>query len=333
MQPTVRLLVLSVVALALAACGGPSTPTPRVNGVDVTLAAATLAVGQTTTATAEVDAQAGTSTNVIWTSTDPSVATVTQAGVVTAVAEGTTGITATSTVDTSRNATATLTVTEAEPTGYTVNGYISDMTYFPLPNTLSIVALHSSAFAPLSTEYDGQFLVVANSIVDQEGNFELNFSESIPAKYLSTAANAINLPPYVDPADSYCTLSGTTTNRVLRSWMISSGIMVPFGIAGAVSQNLMAADGIVLYTTLEDLMGPPVGEFSIGTWMYAEGPNTITGGCFEDDGIEVTQFATINLELEQGWNPLQVTMDAGEGTISIQVNEFEGNWVFAPGGL
>ncbi|MGM9944940.1 MAG: Ig domain-containing protein, partial [Lysinibacillus sp.] len=68
-------------------------------------------VGDTTTLRATVTPTNATNQNVIWTSSDPTVATVDTAGVVYAVAPGTATITAT-TVDGSYSATYTLTSKE-----------------------------------------------------------------------------------------------------------------------------------------------------------------------------------------------------------------------------
>lgn len=62
---------------------------PTVRGVSVTPAAATLRVGETQTLTALVDAINGAGTSVTWSSESPTLATVSAAGVVTAVGTGT----------------------------------------------------------------------------------------------------------------------------------------------------------------------------------------------------------------------------------------------------
>ena len=85
--------------------------TVAVTGVTVTPTAASLYVGDTTTLTADVSPNNATNKNVTWTSSNGSVATVSAAGVVTAVAAGTATITVT-TVDGSQTATCAVTVEE-----------------------------------------------------------------------------------------------------------------------------------------------------------------------------------------------------------------------------
>ncbi|MCC6318357.1 MAG: Ig-like domain-containing protein [Gemmatimonadaceae bacterium] len=109
-----RSLCLATFVL-LAACGGgveaTTPPVPVVASVTVTLASATIAIGQTTVATAAArDAQGASVTGrtAAWSSGTPSVASVDASGTVTGVAAGTSVITAT--ID-GRTGQATVTVT------------------------------------------------------------------------------------------------------------------------------------------------------------------------------------------------------------------------------
>ena len=83
---------------------------PAVRNVTVSPANAILKPGETQGFVANVDADAGVARTVTWTSSTPSVATVTAAGVVTAVAPGAATITATSTANTSVSGAASVTV-------------------------------------------------------------------------------------------------------------------------------------------------------------------------------------------------------------------------------
>ena len=88
---------------------GESTPT--VNSVTVSPASATLDPNDTQQLTATVDATpASADKTVTWTSSDPSVATVSESGLVTAVAQGTATITATSNLDNTKSGTCSVTV-------------------------------------------------------------------------------------------------------------------------------------------------------------------------------------------------------------------------------
>ncbi len=88
---------------------GESTPT--VNSVTVSPASATLDPNGTQQLTANVDATpASADKSVTWTSSDPSVATVSESGLATAVAQGTATITATSNLDNTKSGTCNITV-------------------------------------------------------------------------------------------------------------------------------------------------------------------------------------------------------------------------------
>ena len=132
-----RSTLVAVVATVVAACGdkvnvqapvnttttvtstatATATATPKVNSVTVTPATATLTVGQTITMTAAVSADAGLATTVTWSSSDATLATVSTAGVVTAV-KATPGVSicATSTVDTGKKGCGAVVVTAASAT-------------------------------------------------------------------------------------------------------------------------------------------------------------------------------------------------------------------------
>ena len=83
---------------------------PRVLSVTLTAAETSLAPLDTEQVTATVVAQGGAAQTVTWESSDEGVAIVSSSGLVTAGAEGTTVITATSTFDTSVSGSITFTV-------------------------------------------------------------------------------------------------------------------------------------------------------------------------------------------------------------------------------
>ena len=95
--------------LAVTYSAAPVTPT--VNSVTVSPASATLDPNDTQQLTANVDATpASADKSVTWTSSNPSVATVSESGLVTAVAQGTATITATSNLDNTKSGTCNITV-------------------------------------------------------------------------------------------------------------------------------------------------------------------------------------------------------------------------------
>lgn len=91
--------------------GGTTPVTPTVNSVTVSPASVTLDPNGTQQLTANVDATpASADKTVTWTSSNPSVATVSESGLVTAVAQGTATITATSNLDNTKSGTCSVTV-------------------------------------------------------------------------------------------------------------------------------------------------------------------------------------------------------------------------------
>lgn len=111
-------IALSLTAsIAIVACNPTPAPTATVTNVAVTApigAAATLNIGATTQAAAKVTGTNTPAETVTWTSSVPAVATVgNTTGLITAVKEGTTVVTATSTADKTKSGSVTITVKAA----------------------------------------------------------------------------------------------------------------------------------------------------------------------------------------------------------------------------
>ena len=98
-----------LLAVVLAACG--TTVPPSVTSVKIDQGSKTLVVGQTLTLTATVKVLGGAATTVTWKSSDAAVASIDKNGKVTALKAGTAKMTATSTVDKTKTAAVTITVT------------------------------------------------------------------------------------------------------------------------------------------------------------------------------------------------------------------------------
>ena len=118
-----RLACAVAAALALLACdseygsngdGGPITPTrpllPKVLSVSIVTAPGTMVIDERFQLVASVSTVDGALTVVGWSSSNTAVATVTNGGVVQAVSIGTSTVTATSLVDTSKSASVAITV-------------------------------------------------------------------------------------------------------------------------------------------------------------------------------------------------------------------------------
>ncbi len=107
-------------ASALASCGGGDGVTPPsvggVNSVAVTPASITLKTAETAQLTVHVDAGVGVSNEVVWSTSDAPVATVSASGVVTGVAPGAATVVATAKADPRKMASATITVLQVTNT-------------------------------------------------------------------------------------------------------------------------------------------------------------------------------------------------------------------------
>lgn len=109
------MFLFGLLAILITACGGGNggpDGSDRVLSVSIDQGNTTLAPGGTLQLTATVETSGAAPTSVTWTSSNTAVATVSAGGAVTAIAEGTSQITATSTFDTSRSDTVTITVSE-----------------------------------------------------------------------------------------------------------------------------------------------------------------------------------------------------------------------------
>jgi hypothetical protein len=117
-------LVFVILSVGLADCGGDGTAPETPHAASITLSQSSVSLtylGQTVTLTATVldQSQKTFLTTVTWSSSDPSVATVTSSGAVTAVANGTATVTATAE---NLSATATVTVQQVATRAEVVSG-------------------------------------------------------------------------------------------------------------------------------------------------------------------------------------------------------------------
>ncbi|HYW33409.1 MAG TPA: Ig-like domain-containing protein [Gemmatimonas sp.] len=103
---------ITAVAVADTTVRGTATVTvaPQIRSVTVTPTPVALFTGGTQALTAAVSADAGLATTVTWRTSNPTVATVSTAGVVTAISVGQSTVTAVSTADTTKRGTAAITV-------------------------------------------------------------------------------------------------------------------------------------------------------------------------------------------------------------------------------
>lgn len=145
-------LTAGIVTLGLAACGDdvtitdpPPPPPAGVTSVSVAPSTATISVNQEVVFASSVIADAGVSTAVTWTSSNPAIATVDGTGKVRGITIGTTTIVATSSADNGKKGLATV-IVQANPPGVT--------SFTVAPSTLTLApgatfqASANATFAP-----------------------------------------------------------------------------------------------------------------------------------------------------------------------------------------
>lgn len=142
-----------------------SSTTPTVNSVTVSPSTLSLNVNGTSTLNATVSVSGGAAQTVTWASDNTSVVTVDNTGKVTAVAAGTATITATSTIDTSKKGTCTVTVTSGSTTqpqhaGTQEDPYTTADAKLVMDNTGSGVVYQTEVYVsmvPTSSSYDSTY--------------------------------------------------------------------------------------------------------------------------------------------------------------------------------
>ena len=135
------------------ASSGSAAPTPTVNSVTVSPTALSLDVYNNATGnlTASVSGTNSPAQTVTWSSSNTSIATVSNSGVVTAVAAGSCTITATSTIDTSKKGTCSVTVTNSTPktlSSISISGY---QTQFTIGDTFAFGGTVTAHYSDSST--------------------------------------------------------------------------------------------------------------------------------------------------------------------------------------
>lgn len=190
-------LAAGVVTLGLAACGDNVTiapPPPPNTGVTVTVTPtnASVGIGQTIQLAASVVADSGVSTGLIWTSSSAPIASVSNTGLVTGVALGSTTIIATSTANPARSAAVSITVTSSSV--FTIS-----------PSTMSLAPNHGANATALVSLGVGQ-TIASTGIVWSSLNADI---ATVPAS-----------------CNSNTTTTGTTGASVCQITGVSQGTAV-----------------------------------------------------------------------------------------------------------
>lgn len=179
---TRHLWVAILAALVLAACSSPP-PQPAVTSVSVTAPAEVLA-GRTAQATADVEATNGASTEVDWSTSDATVATVSAAGLISAISDGTVNVTATSQHDPTKSGSVSVTV---------LNPLREATVLYYVDSVLGVDA----ALAALTEAADQYGAVV---IETDDANFVADLEAEVPDLVVYLRQNASGIPDDAEAA-------------------------------------------------------------------------------------------------------------------------------------
>jgi Bacterial Ig-like domain (group 2) len=196
MQKVSRSIFTGLLVIAgLAACTKTTevqqtttTPAAVVHSVTVTPPNVSLVIGGTVTLVASVDADAGLARTVTWTSTAPSIATVSSGGLVTAVASGTVAIQAASTADPTVVGAATIVV--APVIAASLNIATVDQNGVPAQLNNVVGQLDVTVnLDPGTQNVTALYLIASNgTVTDTVATYTGSSLSKIPAKPISSAA-------------------------------------------------------------------------------------------------------------------------------------------------
>jgi uncharacterized protein YjdB len=287
------------------------TEPPRVRSVSVTPTADSALVGDTRPFTATVVADAGLATTVSWRSSAPGVATVSPAGVASALSPGVTTLTAVSTADTTVRASATFTVRAPTVRTIVVSGPTSlvagttgqaTAAVTADPGVATTVEWTSSVPAVASVTSTGAItalapgatVIRARSTVAPavEGTLALTvtappFFNQWTAGTLGTvggqftdglAQDMVSLDATTALANFWAFADGSSPNYAVR---VSGGIVTdvqPPGNAGLVLSNYTSAEAGVAFARGSDASGA-VWRYSGSGWsrLPVDAPGTVSG--------------------------------------------------------
>lgn len=317
-----RLLPLLLLA-AVTAC---NTAPTGVTSVEILGGDRSLEPGAETVLTAYVTASAGHATTVTWSSSDAAVAAVSNDGLVTAVAEGSATITATSVADTSKSDSITVSV-EVDPAApQTV-----DATYIgsdAMPPVLA-VALYFEDTEPVAmpvsfTEViDGLFLGPLSSI-GADGTVELILPDTtdVPAQIMRTASDFVDITAAFADCELTASAAAVGVSFLGLELVLSNPGVAALTIEGAHPFLVTDAPLDPDEFTEEDLL-------SVGhpTWVYAaEAVSVEATGAGCTGGAE---YLVLDLDLQAGWN--QLTWDVefdGVDVLGFTLRHSDGEAVF-----
>jgi hypothetical protein len=291
-RPASTLILLAALVAFLAAC--TQSVEPNVSSVAIVGGNRTVPLGTTAVLTPQVVVQGGAATTVSWTSSVPGVVSVSTGGVVSALVEGTSIVTATSTVDPTKSASVTVTA------AYAIVGTLLDAG--------DVAGLSGVALGLTSDDLFAEELSTSR----------LSLTEIAPGIYLTTAAEVaadggfvLPLPLQAHlpsdlfaPADDFvinlrdidaCALEASDQDArvTVTAFDFPSPIPALIAMSGAEPVGL-----IVAFPAPVDLEDPEA-EAAILSWVHADRAVTVTSvgeGCTDRIDVDVTLLA--------GWNQI-----------------------------
>ena len=274
-------------------------PPVSVTGISISDSSATISIGETKQLSASVIPSYASNKNISWSSSNTSVATVNNTGLVTGVAEGNATITATSS-DGNKTATCTVTVNKVYPggtyfkslslSGYTINidvtfstridvvlyiyGFTAGDCYFESYNEQNgYFTIHTSGSAKI-----GSRTYTFGNMTGYYRNDQLE-EVKLDGSIKNVVSGSYTIP---HPTNNYWNCNGTTTelqNTFMRRWRNG----------GSWAEDASNADRITANTTYFSS-----GPSGVGIRPYASGIGLSAKNFFNAEGVNTINFWIYN---------------------------------------
>lgn len=325
-------LPLLLLVVLLAACGGPAIQ--GVASVEILGGNRSVPQGATTLITPKVTAGSGVDTTVTWTSSDPSIASVADDGVVTGLLLGSVIVTARSNADVTVSGVVTIEV--VVPAGTVRATWAQPDFPRPVLGAGLLMASSDAITTAAMIEIDPGVFLGPVSPIDEDGgiNIQMPPLEDLPAELFQPAT------AFVSGVDAFpdCTLIADQPG-VLVTTVVSETL--PFLTLPGVF--LVTAEGTIPVAVndasfdLDTITPAELYSHPFIVWVYTQGDVSVQSsgaGCSIAAGVD---FA-VDVDLATGWNQLAweydwdaVSLDVtGVRLANSAVTELHLNSVFLP---
>ncbi len=273
-----------------------------IRGLVVAPSTANLTVGQTQLFSATVSLPDGQNTAVAWSSNDPSVATVSAQGTVTAVSVGSTAIIATSVADTTLKATALLSVT---PT-------IQSVSVTPVTAQLFI-----GQTQPLTATVVGD-AGLSHAVQWLSSNSTIASVSSAGVVTAHATGNAVITARSVADNSKSATASINISSRPLTVTIAQSNFSLVLGATAALVATVEADPGVSTAVTWSS-SSPSVATVSASGLVtaVADGSSLITATSVADPSKKASVTATVSGSMANNWNASRINGALYEDVISL----------------